>query len=200
MKIAVPVSVLLATAIIVIFGLYVTTIIKSVPCGKGVLDIFMSNFIHTDPYHLIANLYSLYALSRVEQSIGSKKFVGLIVFLLIFNTVLESMIHMVIPSVPCGIGFSGVLFGVTTWELVARQNLDWWLLTSILGTVIVPSVRDSNSSLLGHAVGAFVGVLGGIAWKKIGFSIKKDVRADSDSMQLLGDTQKGVPEHIQDSI
>lgn len=162
----VPISVLLATAIIIIFGLYVTTIIKSIPCGKGVLDIFISNFIHTDPYHLISNLYSLYALSRVEQSIGSKKFVGLIVFLLIFNTVLESMIHMAIPSIPCGIGFSGVLFGVTTWELIANKNLDWWLVTSILGSVIIPSFKNSNSSLMGHMVGAFVGVIGGLAWKK----------------------------------
>jgi len=165
--VSVPVSVIIATSIIVIFGLYTTTIIKSIPCGKGVIDIFISNFIHMDPYHLVANLYSLYSLSRVEQDIGSKKFIGLIVFLLIFNTVLESAIHTAIPSIPCGIGFSGVLFGVTAWEIVSKKKLNWWLITSILGTVVIPSVKNSNISLMGHLVGSIVGIIGGLVWKKI---------------------------------
>ena len=179
MKVSVPVSVLLATSIIVVFGLYITTIIKSVPCGKGVTDIFISNFIHTDPYHLIANLYSLYALSRVEQKIGSKKFVYLIVFLLIFNTSLESIVHILIPSIPCGIGFSGVLFGVTTYELVTTKTLDWWLVFSILGTVIIPSIKSSNISLLGHAVGAITGIIGGLTWKKL-YQYNKNIDTKSN--------------------
>jgi len=174
MEIDVPVSVLLATSIIVVFGLYITTMIKSVPCGKGVTDIFISNFIHTDPYHLISNLYALYALSRVEQKIGSKKFVYLVVFLLIFNTSLESIVHMAIPSIPCGIGFSGVLFGVTTWELVTTKTLDMWLVFSILGTVIIPSMKNSNISFTGHAVGAITGIIGGLVWKIL-YQYNKDI-------------------------
>ena len=82
----VPVSVFLAVGVIVIFSLYATTALKEIPCGKDVMSLFYSNFVHVDVYHLLSNIFALYALSRVEITIGSKKFIALIVFLLLFNT------------------------------------------------------------------------------------------------------------------
>jgi membrane associated rhomboid family serine protease len=168
----IPVSLFLAVSIIVVFSLYVTTVIKTIPCGKDIMSLFFSNFVHIDPYHLMVNLFALYALSRVERELGAKKFISLIVFLLIFTSVTEVMIHKVYPYIPCSIGFSGVLFGIMTWELVSKKELDMLLIFTIIGMVVLPSIQNSKASLLGHAVGAVAGVVGGVLWKKISVLLK----------------------------
>ena len=87
----VPISVFIAVSIVVIFSLYTTTAIKTIPCGKNIMSIFYSNFVHIDLYHLLSNLFALYALSRVEIAVGGKQFVALIVFLLLFIVMTESI-------------------------------------------------------------------------------------------------------------
>jgi membrane associated rhomboid family serine protease len=163
----VPVTAMLAVCIVVIFSLYTTLAIKNIPCGKDMLSVFYGNFVHVDSTHLVVNLYSMYALSRVEQSIGGKSFVALIVFLLFFNTIVEVAIHNAIPTMPCSIGFSGVLFGIITWELVTQKKFDFYLVTSIIAMVALPSIKNNNVSLSGHAVGAFSGIIGGLIWNKL---------------------------------
>ena len=76
----VPVSLFLATSLIVVFLLYTTTIIKSVPCNKDLVSVFYGNFVHIDIYHLVGNIFALYALARVEIALGAKTFFGLIIF------------------------------------------------------------------------------------------------------------------------
>lgn len=163
----IPVTLFLAVSIVVVFALYLTTWIKTVPCGKDVMSIFTSNFVHLDPYHLMVNLFALYALSRVEQQLGAKKFIGLIVFLLIFTTLVEVIVHKIYTQIPCSIGFSGVLFGVMTWELVTNRELDLVLVLAIVAMVAVPSLQSEKVSLLGHAVGAIGGVVGGLIWNRL---------------------------------
>lgn len=163
----VPVSAFLGVIIIVVFSLYLTTAIKTIPCGKDVLSSFYSNFVHIEPYHLIANLYALYALSRVEQRIGSKQFVAIVIFSLFFNTLVETGIHKLNENIPCSIGFSGVLFGIMTWELVTSKKIDLYLLTAIAGMVILPSIYNPKASLIGHAIGAISGVASGLIWNKL---------------------------------
>ena len=92
-----PVSAFFSVVIIIVFLLYFTSIFKTIPCGNTVLDQFYSNFIHTDIYHISANLYALYALSRVERKMGTKKFLYLIIFLLVFNTILEILAKKLKP-------------------------------------------------------------------------------------------------------
>ena len=163
----VPVSVMIAVSIVVIFSLYATSAIKEIPCGKDVMSIFYGNFVHVDIYHLLSNIYALYALSRVELSMGGKQFTGLIVFLLVFNTLAESLTHKMFKDLKCSIGFSGILFGVTAWEMSTTQDLDWVLISSLLAMVVGPTIQNPKSSLMGHAVGAVVGMMGGIIWSKI---------------------------------
>jgi membrane associated rhomboid family serine protease len=168
----IPVSLFLAVSIVVVFALYLTTAIKSIPCGKDVMSSFLSNFVHIEPSHLMANLFALYALSRVERDIGTKRFVTLIIFLLIFTTISEVIAYKLFPDMPCSIGFSGVLFGIMTWEIVTKKDVDLILIASIVGMVVLPSVQNSKVSLMGHAVGAVAGVVGGLIWKKLAPAIK----------------------------
>lgn len=168
----IPVSLFLAVSIIVVFSLYLTTAIKTLPCGKDIMSSFLSNFVHIDFYHLMANLFALYSLSRVEREIGTKPFISLIIFLLLFTSIAEVTAHKIFPSLPCSIGFSGVLFGIMAWELVTNKDLDFILILSIIAMVTMPSFHNSKASLMGHAVGAIAGIIGGILWKKLAPMIK----------------------------
>lgn len=162
-----PVSSFIAISIIVIYLLFTTNIISEIPCGTSIHNIFMSNFVHIDAAHLISNLYALYAISRVEEKLGFKPFIWLIVFLLAFNTLVEYILRNVIKDMKCSIGFSGILFGLITWELLTTRKLDVQLIIAIVISVITPSIGNKKVSLSGHAVGALSGVVGGIIWKTI---------------------------------
>jgi len=161
----VPVSSMLAVSIVIVFVLYLMTIIKTIPCGDSVLSSFCSNFVHVDIYHLLANLVALYALTRVERDIGVKHFSFLILFLLIFTSIMEVIAHKLFPSMPCSIGLSGILFGIMAWELTTKKGLDPLILLSIIGVVTMPSLQNPKASLIGHAVGAIAGVIGGLLWR-----------------------------------
>lgn len=163
----IPVTLFLAVSIVVVFSLYLTTAIKTIPCGKDVMSKFYSNFVHIEPYHLMANLFALYALSRVERELGAKRFIGLIVFLLIFTTLTEVVIHKAYNQLPCSIGFSGILFGIMAWELVTKRKLDMVLVLSIIALVAAPTIQNPKASLMGHSVGAVAGVVGGLLWNKL---------------------------------
>lgn len=162
----VPVSLFLAVSIIIVSLLYITTFIKTIPCQKNMSSIFYSHFIHVELYHLIANLFALYVLSRVERDIGGKKFMMLIVFLLVITSLAEVLIHKII-HVPCSIGFSGILFGVMAYEITSKKGFDWLLFVSISGVIASSSLQDSKSSLIGHTIGAISGIMAGIIWNYI---------------------------------
>ena len=163
----VPVSVFLAVSIVLIFSLYATVVLKEIPCGKDVMSLFYSNFVHVDIYHLLSNIFALYALSRVEIAIGGKKFMTLIVFLLIFNTIAESIMYKLFKNLPCSIGISGVLFGVTAWEMITNKGFDWLVAVSLVVMIACPSIQDPKASLMGHSIGAIAGIIGGLLWSKI---------------------------------
>ena len=127
----------------------------------------MSNFAHIDATHLISNLYALYAISRVEKKMGFKSFIWLIIFLLSFNTLVEYMFRLIIKDMKCSIGFSGILFGLITWELLTTKKLDAQLIIAIVIFVVRPSIGNKRLSLSAHAIGALSGVVGGVIWKKI---------------------------------
>lgn len=162
----IPVCTFLSVTLIIIFLLYTFSIIKEVPCEKNLKSIFLSNFVHTNVYHLLTNLFSFYSIAYVEQKLGPKTFFGLIIFLLIFNTIFEFIVHSINKNIPCSIGFSGILFGLITYEFVSSKGkeIDIRILLSILLKTLIPSIQDKKASLLGHMVGAISGIIGGIIY------------------------------------
>jgi len=164
----IPVSVSITVILVLIFSLYFGAALKDLPCGKDMISSIQSQFVHTDYYHLTANILSLYALSRVERQIGSRQFFSLIMFLVIFTAIIEVIVHKLIPNMTCSIGFSGILFGILAWEIVSKGNVDITMLISIGSLVIIPSMKSKRASLSGHVIGAAAGIVGGLLWKKIG--------------------------------
>lgn len=170
----VPVSIFFSIVIIIIFLLYTTSLVKTIPCGDTILQQFYSNFIHTDLYHILSNLYSIYALARVEKRIGIKKFLTLIIFLLVTNTIFETIAKKLKPELPCSIGFSGVLFGIMAWEIVSEKDLDPYILSAIGIMIAGPSIKNSDVSLLSHSIGAFSGIIGGLLYRYFQLLEKKN--------------------------
>ena len=171
----IQVSLFIAVSVVIVFALYITTAIKTIPCGKNLMSIFCSNFVHLEPSHLIANLFALYNLARVEKQLGHKKFGCLIVFLLIFTTIVEVSAHKLFSDLKCSVGLSGILFGIMSWELITKRGLDLMIVLSIIGVVVTPSVQNSKgASLLGHTIGAIAGIIGGLLWKTFGHKLCSD--------------------------
>lgn len=160
-----PFTSFIAVILLVIFCLYFTKIIHKVPINKDFFSILGSNFIHLDFDHLIANLVSLYALSRIEKRMGLQKFSYLILSLLFLNTLFETLLHRYFP-INNSVGFSGILFGLTTWELVLQKKVDTALLVSLV-LLLLPSLKYENVSFTGHAVGVISGLTIALFYKNV---------------------------------
>lgn len=161
------ISISLSIIIIIIFSLYQTNAIKSLPCNKGIIDNFKGTFVHIDQIHLLFNLYGLYALSRVELKLGKTKFLALILFLVLCNLVLETLMYHFVPSIPCSIGISDLLFGILSYEIVSKQGINLNVLIAIFFSVLIPSLQLENVSFSGHMTGAINGIISGIIYSKI---------------------------------
>ena len=164
----VPACAFISICLILVYSLYVTNIIERVPCDNNNLDSQMiSNFVHFEYSHLLSNLFGLYSLSRVEKEIGPKKFIYLCVSLLILNSIFEIIIHKLRPSEKCSVGFSGVLFGITTWEIITKEEVDIYLLITIVLLIVIPSLKYKKISLSGHCIGALSGIIFGLVYNKL---------------------------------
>lgn len=163
----IPISTFLALSFVLIFLMFNANVISAVPCNKTIKDVFLSNFVHLDTAHLISNLYALYALSRVEKQMGYKSFIWLFIFILLLNTLLEFVVKKMFSNVNCSIGFSGVLFGLMTWEITSNNEVDIQIILAIIATVLSSSFGKNNISLVGHFIGAISGIIGSSLWKYI---------------------------------
>ena len=161
------ISMTIGIIIIIIFSLYQTNAIKSLPCNKGIIDNFKGTFIHIDQIHLLFNIYGLYTLSRVEIKLGKRKFLILILFLLLSNSILETFMYHLLPTIPCSIGISDLLFGILSYEIVSKQGINVNVLIAIFLSVLLPSLQLENVSFSGHIIGAINGIISGIIYSKI---------------------------------
>ena len=150
-----PLTSFLFVMMTVIFSMYYTTLLKKIPCEKDLTSVLVSNFIHTKPTHFFYNMYAVYAMSRIETKMGFKKFAMLITFALIVNSIIETLAHKIYES-PCSIGFSGVLYSVFTYDFMATNEVDLYMMTALIAKVFV---GDKDSSIIGHLTGVVSGIL-----------------------------------------
>ena len=165
------ISISIGIVLIIIFLLYHIKLIKSIPeikgCNTDIFTITCRNFSHVDIKHLLVNLLSLWVLSRIENEMGLKSFIWLIAFLIIFNTLTEYLLLKIFKNVDCGIGFSGILYGLITWEIISKNNINVKIILGIIILVSVPSIKSGKISLIGHGIGALSGIISSLLWKHI---------------------------------
>ena len=153
-----PITSIVTTVLIIITLLYSFGAIKQIPCGEGVFKGLNRTFIHTDWQHIASNLFAFMVLSRIEEKHGSKFFGILLINLLLITTFVELMAFQ-FCKIPCSIGFSGIIFGLLTWELMSERDVTISLLLSIAAVVVAPSIQNKKASLIGHAIGALSGII-----------------------------------------
>ncbi len=117
------------------------------------------NFVHGNLNHLLTNVYALFSLSRIESDIGSKKYVILTVLVLLLATMMEYVVSWYFPGLPCSVGYSAVLFGLSAYELVKTKSLNKNTIAALIYMVIYPTLQNRKASLLSHGFGAISGVL-----------------------------------------
>ena len=167
----IPLSATVVVIITVVYSLYFSNVLKNVPCGGKTIDRFNSNFVHTDFGHLIKNIFSLYAISRLEVEMGSKDFFYLFFYCLTMNSILESYIYKKF-NIECGIGLSGILYSLTFWDIYMTDEVDYYLLGASILSFIQPifdikKKETNNIDCMGHFIGIFVGVISAISWKVV---------------------------------
>jgi membrane associated rhomboid family serine protease len=141
-----------ALILILIFIGYFTKYFTNVGY-ENFTDILLSNFIHIDAFHLFSNLVMLYVFSRVEDHIGFKKFIIVIFSILLLNTVMEFCLRKMKKS---SIGFSGILFGLISYEIIANQRLEK---SSIFALILNMIPMGGNVDFIGHGIGIISGLL-----------------------------------------
>jgi membrane associated rhomboid family serine protease len=153
--------------IIIVFLLYFINIFKSYPCGKDMISNMLSNFIHADFFHLISNLYGLYVLTRVEEKIGATKFFYVVCFILVMNSIFETILYK-LTNLSCSVGFSGIIYGIFSWEMMSGlKNFDWYILSAIVFDIFSVLTLKRKIALLNHFIGIFSGIILGSFFKNI---------------------------------
>ena len=155
-----PVSLIIAILLVIInFGTQNNIANIANICENNFLNSIFRNFYHVNTAHLIINLFSFYVLSEVEILIGSGQYIILLLTILLISSILDFIITLLFPNITCSIGFSGILFGLLAWEMMALHNFNFFVLMLLIFNVITPTMINPRASLIGHSIGAFSGVI-----------------------------------------
>jgi membrane associated rhomboid family serine protease len=154
---SVPVTVAVAILLVTMYILSACGVVR-IDCRHRLGSIMASVFAHGGYAHIIANLLALVLLSRIEYEYGSMTFLLLCVCLTGLTSAVEFALRF-IPSVNCSIGFSGVILGLAVFELMKHRKLGLNAILAMCVVVIYPSLTNPHVSIVGHAVGAIIGLI-----------------------------------------
>jgi len=146
----------------VLIGLMVTIFLAQIPIPNfnfEPLNYILRSFFHGNSYHLAANLFSLWQLNSLAQTMGRTQFARLLAFLLITSSLILYSIHTFFPQTKVTtVGFSAVLFGlIIVINYLASGNL-----FSVSGEAILrilPQFFVPGISFWGHLSGILSGII-----------------------------------------
>lgn len=127
--------------------------------NNGIIDYPIRSLYHADWSHLIANGISLYALSFIEDIMGSTQFLMAIIFIWILSSYILWGIQTIFPSRKVyTVGFSGVIFGlIVIYYSLLNSSPGFTLLG--LGISILPQLFVKGISFEGHLSGIIAGII-----------------------------------------
>jgi membrane associated rhomboid family serine protease len=181
----VPVSLALATVLIVIYILLCTNTIQT-DCRHRFLSELKGTFYHGSILHLLGNILVLAVLSRLEYDYGSVAFLVLALFLVLTVSTGEWFVRFHEKS-KCSIGMSAVLLGLLVFELLKQHNLTWMLVVGVAFIVLYPTVINPQASIVGHTIGAVGGVIAfALISDKVLHNMAKFKYGDRSASPLVG--------------
>lgn len=146
----------IVSVISVILAIVFFSEFPNVKCSEnGLQDIMMNTLRHGGIHHLLSNVISFFYLSHLERSMGPLKFGSSILFLMVVTSVL----HLLIKTRRCSVGFSGVLFGLLTYDFLKKRGKNLNNIGLIIMMHIVPHLGNTRLSHLGHLYGIIAGAL-----------------------------------------
>lgn len=150
--------------IISVYLLYSFDIFKKIPCDNSFINILIRNFIHTNMLHIVSNIAGLVILYKIESSSGFHQFALIFLSILLLNTFIEYILYSV-TDINCSIGLSGIIFGFAVFELINHTDCTLAAITALLAMVVIPSLKNSNVSIVGHLTGVLAGLIVAIIYK-----------------------------------
>lgn len=152
--------------IIAIYLLYSSKIITKIPCDNSFISILIRNFIHTNMLHIISNIAGLVILYKIESTSGFHQFAMIFLSILLLNTIIEYILYSY-ADINCSIGLSGIIFGFAIFELINHTECTLAALTALLAMIVIPSIKNTNISIIGHLTGVLAGFIVAIVYKII---------------------------------
>ena len=127
--------------------------------GNEPVNYISRSFYHADLTHLLANLFSFYNLSYMEEVIGRAQFIFAIIFIAVISSLLLYIYHKMVPSRKVyTVGFSGVIFGliVVFYSMLGMSSGE--SMTRLILSII-PQFFVVGISYEGHICGIIAGLL-----------------------------------------
>lgn len=149
----------LSMVILIILAIVFFTKLNNYTTHKDIIDYPLRAFYHANLTHLLANGFSFFILSFMEELIGWQNFLLAILFIWLLSSYILLGIHSFIPKTKVyTIGFSGVIFGlyVLYFSLLGNNNV-----VSIGGLIlsILPQLFVKGVSFEGHLSGIIAGII-----------------------------------------
>lgn len=146
--------------------------VPAVKDGGEYYRVITSMFLHFDIPHLLCNMYSLYFIGSLTESLyGSIKF-SVIYFMSGFGGIATTFIYDIMnQSYPMEAGASGCIFGVMgalfVWALTHKNQgyFDLKMLVVFIIIAFLPGFINSSISLTAHLGGFLTGCLVGVFCK-----------------------------------
>jgi len=90
----------------------------------------------------------------------------LVSLIIIINTIIETVAHK-LTNLPCSIGFSAILYGLLSWEIItSKENFDYQLLVAIGIDVFINSFNKTRKiAIINHIFGIISGLIVGLLLK-----------------------------------
>ena len=129
---------------------------SDVSCADRYPEAIKRRLQHANLVHLLTNLSALFvAGGQLEVYVGSTTLALAMCFLLVTEALIDHWVHPTIDG--CGVGFSGVLLGLSVWKL-QLFGFERSKLTLILGAVLGSEIH------YGHMYGVISGILWSILY------------------------------------
>ncbi|BCS83324.1 putative rhomboid protein [Cotonvirus japonicus] len=127
--------------------------------NNDALNYLLRTGYHANIQHLLANAFSFYMLSFLEDVMGHGKFAFCILFIWVVSSLLLLALHTVLPSRKVyTVGFSGVIFGLIVVYLMSL-NSNKGITIAGLVLSIIPQLLVPGISFEGHLCGIVAGFI-----------------------------------------